>query len=441
MGTVDPAPSVSRSPAPRWDLILPVAALVVAVVLVVLGIVTRSARSERRALTLEGRLNRVAREVEVALREAAPDRAEEVLDRTLGSSGDLLRGLVLMRPDGRVQADAGEPTGPGSLEVDLFLGPGGHGPEPLFGSPGRGRGAGGGAGIGRNRRVLRLVPTTDALRPPWAERLLLPVLVLAASGLVGLSVVGGRLLVRRQREVVLEAERQRLEGLARAGAGLAHQLRTPLATIQGTSQLLLERRAETDDAPSLRRILEQARRMDRLLGDLLDYARPTGAEPRAVAVGGVAAELAEVDPRLRSEVEPSLNVRADPEHLRQILVNLVDNALAAEPGDDSGTDPGPVELSARRVGPSGETVEITVADRGPGPGDDPERLFEPYVTGRADGTGLGLPIARALARANGGEVALAPRPGGGTVATLRLPGAPAETASPARTGRRPRRAP
>lgn len=431
MGSDAPAPSARRPPAPRWDLILPLAALAIAVALVLLGVATRTARSERRALTLEGRLHRIAREVEVALREAGSDQAEELLARTMDSSGDLIRGLVLMRPDGRVQAGAGDPNGPGSLELDLFLGPGGHGVEPPLGGPGRGRGARGGAalgaGMGRHRRVLRLVPTAEALRPPWAERLLLPVLVLAASGLVGLSVLGGRLLVRRQREILLEAERQRLEGLARAGAGLAHQLRTPLATIQGTSQLLLEQHEETDDTPSLRRILEQAHRMDRLLGDLLDYARPTGAEPRPVNVEDLAAERASDEPRLRTVVERGLTVHADPEHLRQILDNLVDNALAA----DSASEPGPVELAARAtdVRSASAMVEITVTDRGAGPGDDPERLFEPYVTGRADGTGLGLPIARALARANGGEVTLAPRPGGGTVATLRLPRRPTETAS------------
>jgi signal transduction histidine kinase len=251
----------------------------------------------------------------------------------------------------------------------------------------------------------------------------MPVVWVAALALVGLSLVGGRLLVRRQREMLLEAERQRLEGLARAGAGLAHQLRTPLATIKGTSQLLLEERGEArgeeHGRTALGRIVEQSERMERLLRDLLDYARPTGAEPGTVPLVEMAPELEALDPRVHVRFEGDPAVEADPEHLRQILANLVENALAAA-GD-------PVQVTARidrspRVPGSAQgALEIAVADRGPGPGDDPERLFEPYVTERADGTGLGLPIARALARANGGEVTLEARPGGGTVARLRLP--------------------
>jgi len=252
----------------------------------------------------------------------------------------------------------------------------------------------------------------------------MPVVVLTAAALVALSLIGGRLLVRRQRETLEQAERQLLEGLALAGAGLAHQLRTPLATIKGSCQLLLEQEGDTG-APALQRILEQAVRMDHLLGDLLDYARPTLAEARPVRVAELAAELAATNARLQVEADESLEAVVDPEHLRQIVSNLVDNACEAAP------DGTPVELAARA---DDGAVEITVADRGPGPGADPERMFEPYVTGRASGTGLGLPIARSLARANGGELTLAPRPGGGAIARLRLTRAPAATTAGAGDG-------
>ena len=326
-----------------------------------------------------------------------------------------------------LQAGVGALEGPGGLEVDLFLGPAWRGPTASIGRGGgprhgMARGMSGEPGGGpRGRRILRLVPSPAALGPPWNELLLMPMVVLTAVALFALSLVGGRLLVRRQRETLAAMERQRLEGLALAGAGLAHQLRTPLATIKGSCQLLLER--QTGEAVgSLERILRQAERMDRLLGDLLDYARPTIAEARPVPLAELTPELATADPRVRVGAGGELAVQADAEHLRQILANLVDNALQASPAET------PVEIAARAAD---DGVEITVADRGPGLGEDPERLFEPYVTGRAGGTGLGLPIARSLARANGGDLTLAERPGGGAVARLRLPRAAAPPADPA----------
>lgn len=412
--------------SPRWDLVLPTAAAIVATGLLLLAGAATRARSEQRSLTLEGSLNRTARSVEVALREATPEETEEVLEAELAASRGLLVGLTLLSPNGRRQAGAGAEEGPGALEVDLFLGPGWRQEDGaelqgrLEPEAGRRGGRMGGArrpGQSGGRRVLRLVPAGPALARPWSERLLTPAVAAAALALFGLSLMGGRLLVRRQRETVREAERQRLEGLARAGAGLAHQLRTPLATIKGSSQLLLEgaEGTESEPDPRLRSILEQADRMERLLGDLLDYARPAGAEPGPVQPDEIAADLDDLDPRgqrLRLTAEDGALPLVDREHLRQILTNLVGNALRATPEE------APVEVVVRAAGAG---VEISVADRGPGPGEEPERLFEPYVTGRADGTGLGLPIARALARANGGDVTLAARAGGGTVATVSLP--------------------
>jgi len=409
----------------RWDLVLPAAATVVAIALLLLASTATTARSERRTLTLEGRMSREARTIEISLREADPPAAEAVLAQGLADSEGLLRGLALLDPAGTLQAGVGTLEGPGILEVDLFLGPAWRSGETGLpngtgqrAGPGRGM-RGGGPGMGhsgspRGRRVLRLVPSPAALGPPWSELLLMPVVVLTAVALVALSLVGGRLLVRRQRETLAALERQRLEGLALAGAGLAHQLRTPLATIKGSCQLLLEQETgqSREKGTALDRILRQAERMEHLLGDLLDYARPTIAEARPVPLRELAPELTAISPRVRITGGTDLAVQADGEHLRQILVNLLDNALQASPAE------APVEIAARTLD---DGVEITVGDRGPGPGDDPEQMFEPYVTGRAGGTGLGLPIARSLARANGGELTLTPRPGGGAVARLLLP--------------------
>jgi signal transduction histidine kinase len=239
----------------------------------------------------------------------------------------------------------------------------------------------------------------------------LPAAVAVSGVLMVLALISGRSLVRVHEHQQRELSRRRLESLARAGAGLAHQLRTPLATIKGSTQLLLET-VDPASAGRLGAVLEQCLRMERLLGELLDYARPLAAESVRVELGGLLQELSEQFPTVETSVAPGLAVRADPEHLRQILENLLTNALAVSPA----RTPVLVQVQAR-----GSMAELIVADRGPGPGEDPERLFEPYVSGLESGIGLGLPIARALAESNGGRLGLRARAGGGTEAVLTLP--------------------
>lgn len=375
----------------RPDVWLPVAGMVVASGLIVLGAAAARAAADRHALALEGRTLRLAQRVERELREGGPEAAEEVLGRRL-ASGDLAAGLALLDFAGNSLVEVGELPADGARDVELHLGRAWH----LGSLPGR--------------RVLRIAVAPAALGRAASERLLLPVTVFSGLLLAALAALGGRLLARQQREQRNVATRRRLEGLARAGAGLAHQLRTPLATIKGSCQLLLEDEPAGGGRKRLEAAVSQAQRMETMLQQLLDYARPPDAEPAVVDLEAAARELVAFDAeRVRSRVA-GLEARVDPEHLREILSNLVDNALRAS---ENG-----VEIDAQA---DGRFVELRVTDRGPGPGDDPESLFEPYVTRRADGTGLGLPIARALAEANGGRLDLVARPGGGTAANLRLP--------------------
>ncbi|HEX6865190.1 MAG TPA: HAMP domain-containing sensor histidine kinase [Thermoanaerobaculia bacterium] len=396
------APHSSRL-ATRWDLWLPLAAAVVAAFLLTLGITAARALRESRDLALEGLVMRQAHEIERELRESGPEAAPEILERSLREGSQAVLGIALVSPLG-VDVQAGSLQGP-TRDLELFLG---RGWRPA--------GAGFGMGMGQpafqgGRRTLRIALSPSAARASFVERSVAPAAAGAGVLVFALAVLGGRLLVRQQEEQAREAIRRRLEGLGRAGASLAHQLRNPLATLKGSIQLLLESPAPGSEK-RLRSALEQAVRMESLIGQLLDYARPPRAEPAELALGRFLERLADGDARLRVEAGGAPAARVDPEHLRQILENLVENALAASP------EGSPVEVA---VHGRDQQVEVVVADRGPGPGDDPERLFEPYVTGRANGTGLGLPIARALAEANGGSLLLRPRPGGGTLAVLTLP--------------------
>ncbi len=401
----------------RADVWLPAAGMVVASALVVLGAAAARALEDRHALALEGRTLRLAQRVERELREAGPAAAEDVLARRLAAEAGTVVGLALLDSAGNLQLRVGELPARGARDIELHLGRGWHGGARQAGARQAGaRQAGGRPGM-PGRRVLRVAIDPAVLGQAASERLLLPVTAFSGFVLAALSVLGGRLLARRQRARQSAARHRRLEGLARAGAGLAHQLRTPLATIKGSCQLLLESTGKAGEK-RLQAVVSQTERMETMLRQLLDYARPPQAEPAAVNLEPAARELVELDRRVRSRVAPDLVAWVDPEHLREILSNLVDNALRASVAPEAGKRDHTVEVAAEI---RGRYVEVQVADRGPGPGDDPGGLFEPYVTRRADGTGLGLPIARSLAEANGGHLELAARPGGGTRAVLLLP--------------------
>lgn len=397
-----------RAGTSRWDVLLPAGAAVVAAMIVWLGVTAAASMRERAVMALDGRVLRLSHDAEREIRDRGLEAVEGVLSALLTRESGVVRGLTLQRADGTAVATVGEARAP-FREVQLFVGPTAWGGTPGGGgrsasAPSRGR--------GRGRLLLFVAVDADVARAPLSSRLLVPATVAVGCLLIAISAIGGKLLVREELRVVEEAEQRRLVSLGRAGAGLAHQLRTPLATIKGSCQLLAEDAPDSHAAKRLQTALEQCERMERLLGQLLDYTRPPQREPEDVAVLRLLEEVAAGRPGVVVTSAEGA-VRVDPEHLRQVLENLVDNAVKAGAGET-------VELSSSS---SKAHVQIRVADRGPGPGDDPESLFEPYVTTRADGIGLGLPIARALVEANGGTITLGERSGGGCEASLILPAA------------------
>lgn len=217
-------------------------------------------------------------------------------------------------------------------------------------------------------------------------------------------------------------------------ADISHELRTPITVMRGEAEIALRGQ---DKAPSeyrlaLRRIAEEAGHTARLVDDLLFVARSESGEAR---VSMQPVSLDEVMERAiasaRSLAEPTgvrlaetgrqaaAVVQGDPDRLRQLLLVLFDNAVRYSPPG------GVVEVA---LTPTSTGVEIIVSDRGMGISpDEVERVFERFYRGdgaaarHGGGSGLGLPLARAIARAHGGEVTLEGRPGGGTTARLRLP--------------------
>ena len=207
-----------------------------------------------------------------------------------------------------------------------------------------------------------------------------------------------------------------LETRAHALAGVSHDLRLPLTRLR----LRLERLPEGE----LRsKIEDDIAEMDAMIGSTLEYLGAGSAAEKPVRLNlnalleGVVEDMEPLGAKITVHGEASAPILAQPQAIRRCLANLLENARRYGGAN--------IDLQVRD---KGEAVDIRVEDRGPGiPDADRERVFEPYVRLEASrarhtgGTGLGLAIARAIARANGGDIALEARAGGGLAAVLRLP--------------------
>jgi two-component system sensor histidine kinase PilS (NtrC family) len=218
---------------------------------------------------------------------------------------------------------------------------------------------------------------------------------------------------------------QRLGAVGQLAAGLAHEIRNPLASLSGAVELL-SADLRADDAGS-RRLAEIVRcetaRLNRLVTDFLTYARPGPGELQRVELPALLAELRALwapaecgGVELQVDSEPDTTVQANPDQLRQVLWNLLRNAAEAQPTD------GVVRLSARPVPGEGRWTEIAIDDRGTGiPAEHLERVFEPFYTTKPKGTGLGLATVHRIVEAHGGRLALSSRLGEGTSVRILLP--------------------
>jgi len=219
---------------------------------------------------------------------------------------------------------------------------------------------------------------------------------------------------------------------------MSHDLRTPLTTIYGNAQLLLEEVTDAQLADAVRDIRHACELQMAMIGDILEFARLDSGRvqvsPRAVSIGDIVSraealirvQAGEADIGLVSNGCDGVAAIADPNRLQQILLNLLTNAIKFTPPG------GMIEIDC---GSDGERTRIRVRDNGIGiEADQLQRIFSPFVqldaapvssSITARGVGLGLAISRDLARAMGGDVTAESTAGTGSVFTIELPAAAA----------------
>ena len=215
----------------------------------------------------------------------------------------------------------------------------------------------------------------------------------------------------------------RLSAIGQLSASLAHEIRNPLAAIDGAANLIESTQTPEDmRRGSLAIIHKEIQRLNRLLTNLLDFARPRKPDFQAVeanrlidaiiSLAGHSAEQKGIT--FRKEVPPSVSAfECDPEQMKQVILNLAINAVQAM------TSPGEVLLSAQQRDSS---VVISVRDQGPGVDEENiEKIFNPFFTTKEAGTGLGLSVVYQIVTQHGGVVKVDRNPDGGMTFSVVIP--------------------
>ena len=233
-------------------------------------------------------------------------------------------------------------------------------------------------------------------------------------------------------------ERDRLVAVGEMAAGMAHEIRNPLGAIKGAAQCLDPATLPKDAQEFIDVIVEEVDRLNGVVSQFLEYARPLRGSPIPMDVNDVVSatlrllgrDALPAHVKIQQDLAQALpQVTMDPEHLKQVLINLVLNAVQAMPQGGEifiTTQVNHLALPAART-PSGanrQHAQVVVRVRDTGEGIEPDnlrRIFLPFFTTKAHGTGLGLAISARIVENAGGRIEVASRSGQGTTFTLRLP--------------------
>ena len=227
----------------------------------------------------------------------------------------------------------------------------------------------------------------------------------------------------RMREETLQSSR--LASLGELAAGVAHEINNPMAVIRGNVELLqMSVPIEADNREEVDTIFQQVGRVERIVSNLLKFARQEQKHVGAVAINRLLHEILSqvghqvslagiaIEEQFSTEL---LEITGDSDQLRQVFTNLMVNAVQAM--GNGGT----LTLATRLLGPK-EGVEIAVGDTGTGIApENREKIFSPFFTTKANGTGLGLSVSYGIVREHGGQINLQSEPGKGSAFMVILP--------------------
>lgn len=377
--------------------------------------VAQRALSDARDVVVRGEADALLSAVAADLRDETAPPTKATLEKELSAhAAQGLRYVALVDREGRAFAEAGTgemkstPNRPGQVVGDRRV----RAIGPMGGPPRHGQ-----RFDGRSPPMALLVVE---LEPPVMEKLsahltrISVVAAVAGAVLLAFAIAWSRSAARLAAVERKAAREQRLVALGSMSSVMAHELRNPLASLKGHAQLLAEdlenepkRKAKVD------RVVTEAERLEVLTTSLLEFVREGPIERTPVAPADLLeralADLAKDRVAVDTARAPK-ELFVDPQRLARAIHNVVDNALQAKPDGDVALD----------MTKTGDEVVVEIRDRGPGiPADT--QIFEPFVTTRTKGTGLGLAVARRIAEQHDGSLTGENHPDGGAVFRLRFP--------------------
>ena len=215
----------------------------------------------------------------------------------------------------------------------------------------------------------------------------------------------------------------RLASLGQLSAGIAHEIRNPLGSIQGAVEILAQDLPLEDPKSEFAQIArKEVSRLGKLTGEILQFSKP--APPKQLPMDwrdivDSACRLCADQARrqgvkiIRNDESPAATILVDPEQIKQVLINILINAIQAQPGGGGITIFGETNAG---------TITITIQDRGPGMTPEQlEHIFDPFFTTRREGTGLGLSISYQLVKNNGGRILATSNEGEGSSFHISFP--------------------